>query len=314
MNMKGRQKKIFPKLLIFILLGYFIYPNANWYANACCGDEAPSFEKSICNQAHSLLGKPYKEGGTTPSGFDTSGFVQYVFKHSLAKIALPRTVTEQYKKGEPVKITGPLTAEHALPADLVFFKTDRKLQSVGIMISDEEFITVSTRKGVVIQTLKNSYWKKNFYGAKRLILPSSSIRKQLNEIYSSAKEGKISGVEFGLGSKKEDIIKKWGQPDSFQDNSIGYLQNDEKGASIVTSFEFNSKSETTNIYYGDFKTKFTAYDLFKVLGMNGNIDEDFMMLSLKIGQTKLTISLIWAEDPKTGPGTFVRFHLKQDND
>ena len=273
--------------------------------NAWWEQSPSSFEESIITQAETLLGKPYKEGGTTPSGFDTSGFVQYVFKHSLAKMTLPRTVTEQYKKGEPVKITGPLTAEHVLPADLVFFKTNGKLQSVGIMISEEKFITVSTKKGVVIQSLKDSYWKKNFYGAKRLIQPSSSIRKQLNEIYSSAKEK--SGVEFGLGSNKEDIIKKWGQPDRSQDNSIEYWEN-------YTTFEFNSKNETTNIFHHDFKASFTIYDLFKILGMNGTTDEDFPpMLSFTIGQKTLLISSIWAVDPRTGPRTCVGIGLKQNN-
>lgn len=67
----------------------------------------------IISRAYDLKGVPYVWGGTTTSGFDCSGFVQYVFRS--VGISLPRTAEGQYNVGTPVS-RGELR-----PGDLVFF-------------------------------------------------------------------------------------------------------------------------------------------------------------------------------------------------
>ena len=65
----------------------------------------------VVNIARSLLGIPYVYGGTSPSGFDCSGFTQYVF--GKAGISLPRTASAQQAAATPVS--------DPKPGDLVFF-------------------------------------------------------------------------------------------------------------------------------------------------------------------------------------------------
>nr|WP_239583479.1 NlpC/P60 family protein [Metabacillus iocasae] len=103
---------------------------------------------------------PYKWGGTTPRGFDCSGFLGYVFEQS-AGVQLPRTVDAIYQKGQKV----------AKPAvgDLVFFETYKKGAShAGIYLGNNQFIHSSSSKGVSIASLNSSYWKTRYIGAKKV--------------------------------------------------------------------------------------------------------------------------------------------------
>ena len=108
------------------------------------------------------IGVPYVFGGTTPSGFDCSGFVRYVFAN--AGISLPRTADVQYEMGYPVS-TGEL-----IPGDLVFFSTYEYGPShVGIYLGDGSFINASSSRGVAIDSLYSSYWGSCYIGARRVM-------------------------------------------------------------------------------------------------------------------------------------------------
>jgi cell wall-associated NlpC family hydrolase len=75
--------------------------------------------KRVIDTATALLGTPYKFGGTTPKGFDCTGYVGYVF-NKAAGLSLPRTSMEQIQAGEPLPSTG------LQPGDLVYFRIGRK--------------------------------------------------------------------------------------------------------------------------------------------------------------------------------------------
>jgi cell wall-associated NlpC family hydrolase len=116
--------------------------------------------------AMGFMGIPYRWGGTTPeTGFDCSGFVQYVFRQA-AGLVLPRSSFDQILLGVSV------AREDLQPGDLVFFNTMRATAShVGIYIGGNRFIHSPRRgKSVEIVDFNNSYWQARFDGARRLPL------------------------------------------------------------------------------------------------------------------------------------------------
>ncbi|WP_051530004.1 C40 family peptidase [Anoxybacteroides tepidamans] len=117
-------------------------------------------KKDIVEFSKQYIGVPYKWGGTTPKGFDCSGFVTYVYREF--GVNLPRTAEEQYKKGKKVE-KGKLAV-----GDLVFFATYKKTAShAGIYIGDNQFIHASSSKGVTVSALDEKYWKNSYLGARR---------------------------------------------------------------------------------------------------------------------------------------------------
>lgn len=112
----------------------------------------------IADYAKTLIGVPYRWGGTSPSGFDCSGFVQYVFAHF--GVHLGRTSYAQHDEGSPAP------SHYPNIGDLVFFDTDGPGAShVGIYIGNGEFINAEDR-GVRIDSLSSSYWSRYYLGAK----------------------------------------------------------------------------------------------------------------------------------------------------
>ncbi|QWT22568.1 C40 family peptidase [Bacillus sp. NP157] len=105
----------------------------------------------------------YHRGGRTPTaGFDCSGFVRYVFAHSIG-LDLPANSASQFLAGLSVKRNDMKTG------DLVFFRTRGKaISHVGIYIDNGQFIhSPSAGKTVRVDSLNEAYWSKHFAGAKR---------------------------------------------------------------------------------------------------------------------------------------------------
>ena len=123
--------------------------------------------KDIVSRAAKYKGVPYVFGGTTPKGFDCSGYVQYVFKD--CKAALPRLADEQLK--------GVFVTQRQLrPGDLVFFTTYLPGAShVGIYAGSGQFWSASSSKGVILSSLKDEYWKTRYYGARRVLVTNGEI-------------------------------------------------------------------------------------------------------------------------------------------
>lgn len=113
----------------------------------------------IVSTARKYVGTPYVWGGTTPSGFDCSGFVQYVFaQHG---INLPRTSSEMYEMGTPVS--------DPQAGDLVFFSTyEPGVSHVGIYLGNGQFISSTSSSGVQIVSMDNPYWASRYIGARRI--------------------------------------------------------------------------------------------------------------------------------------------------
>ena len=121
--------------------------------------------QKIVDFALGYLGYDYVYGGASPSGFDCSGFVTYVYKNF--GISVTRTASGQFRDN------GVLVDRSELAlGDLVFFSSNgmKGVTHVGIYIGDDEFVHASRPGiGVVISRLDSSYYTKGWWGAKRLI-------------------------------------------------------------------------------------------------------------------------------------------------
>lgn len=116
---------------------------------------------TVISTAMNLQGSPYAFGGTTPKGFDCSGFTQYVFKKT--GINLPRTSFEQFNYGEVVN-NSQLQA-----GDLVFFTTyEAGASHVGLYVGGGQFIHAANQKsGVITTDIKDSWYSSRYVGARR---------------------------------------------------------------------------------------------------------------------------------------------------
>lgn len=119
-------------------------------------------ENPIVSEATLYVGEvPYKQGGVTPeTGFDTAGFVQYVYQKA-AGISLPRYATSQYNAGTKIE------KADLKPGDIVFFQSTSLNPS--IYIGNGQVVHVTLSNGVTITNMNTStYWKDKYAGSIRV--------------------------------------------------------------------------------------------------------------------------------------------------
>lgn len=126
--------------------------------------EAASIGESIVTYGKKFMGVPYVFGGTTPNGFDCSGFTQYIYKNA-AGISLPRTAEMQYKVGTSV------SKSNLQPGDLVFFANTYKpgISHVGVYAGNNIVLNATSSQGIALVSLSNTYWGPKYAGAKRVL-------------------------------------------------------------------------------------------------------------------------------------------------
>lgn len=127
---------------------------------------SPSF--TVIQTAKTFRGTPYKYGGTTRAGMDCSALVFHSYQ--AVGLNLPRRSEDQSKLGQKVNLT------QVKPGDLLFFATGKRRNQVthsGIVTEaakdDVRFIHASSSLGVTEDYMSNSYWKRAFLFATRLL-------------------------------------------------------------------------------------------------------------------------------------------------
>lgn len=118
---------------------------------------------TLIKSAMGFIGVAYRFGGTTPRGFDCSGFMQYVFRQAFA-VNLPRTSAQQATVGSHV------SRANLQAGDMVFFRTaGRRISHVGMYVGNDRFIHAPrTGKRIEVTSLSNRYWSARYATARRV--------------------------------------------------------------------------------------------------------------------------------------------------
>ncbi|SFT73440.1 NlpC/P60 family protein [Lishizhenia tianjinensis] len=123
-------------------------------------------QKIIVEAAREQLGVPYAWAGTTPKGFDCSGYTSYVYKQ--VNIDLPRRAEDQHAIAKKIK------AKNVEIGDLVFFKKGSGINHVGIVISKNngsiQMIHSSSSIGIsIVDIYASKYWEQRLHSFGRML-------------------------------------------------------------------------------------------------------------------------------------------------
>ncbi len=111
--------------------------------------------------SRTAYGVPYRWGGTTTSGFDCSGLIQWAYRR--AGLTLPRRSYDMYRRGYAI------TKGAIRPGDLVFFNAAGPGAShVGIVASRTTAVSATSSSGVVEHDISTGYWAQHYVGARRV--------------------------------------------------------------------------------------------------------------------------------------------------
>lgn len=242
-----------------------------------------STSASLVTSAKAHMGTPYRYGGTTTSGFDCSGYTQFVFEKE--GVSIPRSTDQQYSTGKSVAKSNLQTG------DLVFFNTSgHGVSHVGIYIGSSKFIHASTSRGVMISSINDpAYWGKRYIGARRVkdfsaettiaSIPQVqyATRAEIAEILAkelnlSSTTNEATFTDISTSHPQYDVIAAVAEAGIFSGNSAGqfkpddYLTRSELAKVLVGAFNIPIVSGTTP--FTDVSTSNWANDYINTLYVN----------------------------------------------
>jgi murein DD-endopeptidase len=128
-------------------------------------DAVRAQRRTIALEALGQIGRPYRYGGASPSGFDCSGLVQYSYLQ--AGVKLPRTTGQQLKAGNTIAL------DDAEPGDLLFYRFSSrrgKVDHVAIYVGDGEAVHApASGRQVIVADVDEPEWSRRFVRAVRVL-------------------------------------------------------------------------------------------------------------------------------------------------
>lgn len=121
-----------------------------------------AIEKRLRQEYEKWKGIRHQLGGDGGRGIDCSGFVKVVYKDAF-NVELPRTTRAQVNQGRPIPF------KKLQPGDLVFFQPPTYSRHVGIYLGGSEFVHASKSKGVTLSRIDETYWRKYYWTARRIL-------------------------------------------------------------------------------------------------------------------------------------------------
>lgn len=167
--------------------------NINTQTNSVNNVETEMQINSLLSFAHKFRGVPYRYGGTTPRGFDCSGFTSYVFRNFGYNLA--RRGSHQFHNGDRVE------RSKLKPGDLVFFGgrgNGPGIGHVGIVTAvdgnghDFSFIHASCSRGITVSHSTEGYYRARYRNACRII---KNGKGNFDELFIKAAEELLTDLE-----------------------------------------------------------------------------------------------------------------------
>src|SRR5688572_3628597 len=120
-------------------------------------------DKQLLEAVNDWIGTPYRSSGSSKKGTDCSGFVSAIYRQVYG-INLTHSSRSMFHEVERVKKDSMRTG------DLVFFRRSPKqpIYHVGIYLKNGKFVHSATNGGVMVSSLKQAYYQRNFYAAGRV--------------------------------------------------------------------------------------------------------------------------------------------------
>ncbi|MFN2594797.1 MAG: C40 family peptidase [Actinomycetota bacterium] len=122
----------------------------------------------VTHRARSQAGAPYRSGGSSPSGFDCSGFTRWIFEGHGAN--LPHSAAAQFNLGSRHGYKRVWNRGRLKVGDLVFFNTNGySVSHAGMYVGQGRFISSTSSSGVRVNSIYDRYyWGSRYVGATRL--------------------------------------------------------------------------------------------------------------------------------------------------
>lgn len=122
-----------------------------------------SEDKELLETVNDWIGTPYRSGSSSKKGTDCSGFVTAVYRQVYG-INLSRSSRSMFQDVQRIK------KDSVRTGDLVFFRRSPKqpIYHVGIYLKDGKFVHSATNGGVMVSSLRQPYYQRNYYAAGRV--------------------------------------------------------------------------------------------------------------------------------------------------